>query len=377
MVDITDISEGGRGILGSPQATPLTLTGFSSRSELDTETTSEVFSSQDGILIMEDREFTDDRQDEAEDDVGFPDEFEIKYEVYQDEDGEWFGKDEHGTFNLDAGSVTPPDPDDYSYEPCGAVLSHSYSRYGERRYCEGMAASNFDEDVHDREYQDFCTNHQARGAIMDSVKERSKHLAFASSFETMFEYLDAHKKVLAIEMFRSLLDESRYDFEPEETSKRFPVEDDNDLFPHVDEVTIEFPVPSEHTVRAKSLYFAALNYVQMENIMEEQFRVAAEETGPDGEQLAVGERTKVVSVTDEGRVVEDRDEHHLNLPLSRIQKDYERHLKVGGVEVGEEEEVSEGEARQWVFTVEQEQDDPAPEATSGENPMTELDTPEE
>lgn len=212
---------------------------------------------------------------------------------------------------------------------------------------------------------------------MDSVKERSTHLAFASSFETLFEYLDTHKKILAIEMFNSLIQESTYEYEPEYIEKEFDVTEETSILPDVETIEMDFPVPTEHKVRAKSLWFAALNYVQMENIMEEQFRVAAKETGPDGEPLSVGERTKVVSVTDEGRVIEDKDEHHLNLPLSRIQKDYERHLDVGGVEVGEEDETTEAEAREWVLSVEDRAKEPAPEATSGGNPMAELDTPDE
>lgn len=308
---------------------------------------------------------------------GFPDEFDVDYRVFE-YDGEWFGQDDHGQFQLDAGSSEPPDSDDYNYEPCGAVLRHSYDRFGERRYCTAMAVSNFPDDKHDREYDDYCRNHQSRGSFMDYVKEeQSQHLAFAGSFETLFEYLDSHKKILAVEMFSSLLEESKWEYDPEYIFKEIDVSD-SALFGDEETASVDFPVPTERKARAKSLYFAALNYVQMENIMEEQFRVAANETGPEGEDLAMGERTKVVSVTDEGNVIEDKDEHHLNLPLSRIQKDYERHLKVGGVEVGgDSAEVSDDEARQWVFQVESEQTEPSPEATSADNPMKDLETSDE
>lgn len=331
----------------------------------------------DSASLSQTRSESDEGADEAVDEVGFPDDFDVTYRIFK-YDGEWFGEDDHGQFKLNAGSMTPPDPDDYDYEPCGAVLRHSYDRFGEARYCEALAVSNFPDDKHDREYDNYCRNHQTRGAIMDYVKEeRAQHLAFAASFETLFEYLDAHKKVLAVEMFDSLMEESEYDFEETYVSKEFDVSD-SELFEEIDEATVDFPVPNEHQVRAKSLWFAALNYVQMENIMEEQFRVAAEEEGPDGEPLAMGERTKVVSVTDEGRVIEDKEEHHLNLPLSRIQKDYERHLDVGGVSTDTDEKVSDEEARTWVMAVESDQDTPAPEATAdGQNPMASLDTPEE
>lgn len=213
---------------------------------------------------------------------------------------------------------------------------------------------------------------------MDYVKEeQAQHLAFAQSFETLFDYLDAHKKVLAVKMFESLMVESDYDYELTRVEKEFDVSD-NELFEGAEVAVIEFPVPTEREVRAKSLWFASLNYVQMESIMEEQFRVAAEEEGPDGEPLAMGERTTIVTVTDEGRTIEDKEEHHLNLPLSRIQKDYERHLEVGGVTTDTDDKVSDGEARQWIMAVEQDQSDPAPEATAKDkNPMTSIDTPDE
>lgn len=290
-----------------------------------------------------------DPEDYAPDEEQIVDVPSVDYTVFYSNET-WFGQDEHGQFQLRAGSSTDPKEkrDEYNYEPCGAVLRHSYERYGERKYCEAMAVENFGNNAPDNyKYPERCRRHQNYGELMDQQERNAKHLAFVESYSNIFDYLSAHEQIFAVETFKSLLSESKYDFETDENELTVDGTE-SDLF-ETDELTIEFPVPSEQVARAKALWFASLDYVRMENILEEQFRTAAEEEGPDGEPLTVGERTTVVSVTDEGRVIEDKDEHHLNLPLSRIQKDYERHLEVGGVEHDGGEETSDEEARTWIL----------------------------
>lgn len=286
--------------------------------------------------------------DYAPDDEQIVDVPSVDYTVFYSE-GDWYGRDEHGQFQLQAGSREDPNehPEDYEhYEPCGAVLKYTYDRYGERRYCTGMAVSNFAADK-SYEYPGYCKRHQGQGYMKDQRHKQAKHLAFVESYDNMFQYFDAHEQVLAAETFKSLLEESKYDYETETHTLSCDATD-TDLFDG-DEFTIELPIPTSKKARAKSLWYASLDYVRMDNILEEQFRVAAEETGPDGKALTVGERSTIVTVTDEGREVEERDEHHLNLPLSRIQKDYERHLEVGGVDSDASEDVGEDEARTWIL----------------------------
>lgn len=280
----------------------------------------------------------------------------VDFRIYYS-DGEWFGDDEHGQFRLRTGSSKDPTEheDEYDYEPCGAILRHSYERYGQRRYCEAMAVSNFGNGTPENyEHPEYCRSHQNFGELMDQHERNAKHLAFVESYDNIFDYLSAHEQVFAVETFKSLLSESKYDFETDGEVIEGDATD-SDLFDG-DTFELTFPVPTEKVARAKALWFASLDYVRMENILEEQFRVAAEETGPDGEQLTVGERTTIVSVSDDGRVIEDKDEHHLNLPLSRIQKDYERHLEVGGVEHDGGDETSDEEARTWILKKEGDDD---------------------
>lgn len=278
-----------------------------------------------------------------EDDVDEFYEFdELDYRVYK-YDGEWWGEDEHGDFRLNAGSPKEIDEDNYEYQPCGAVLTHTFERYGERRYCEALAADNFPN--HSREFGQFCKHHQSRGKLMEQQRENARHLAFVKSYKDIFEYLPTHKKLIAIEMFESFLEESVYDYDYTHHDLEIAVSD-SDLFDG-DVAVLDMPVPQNKSAMGKALWFAALDYVRMENIHESQFEYAADN------DMSVGEREKVVSVTDDGRAITDEDEHHLNLPLSRIQKDYEKHLDVGGVEVGaaDDEDDDDIDERTWVMNV--------------------------
>lgn len=291
--------------------------------------------------------------------------YDVGIELFK-RDGVWYGRDKHGEFRMDTGSPTPPDPDDYDYIPCGAVLKFTYERYGEKRYCTGMAAKNFG-NVQNRPYPEFCKHHQVRGALMDQAEASFKTGAFAKSYETIFQFLPPHKQVIAVEIFESLMEESTFTFEPQ----IIPRVIDASEWPDVpDEIEIEFPVPTKHLARGQALWFAALDFVRMQNIHEEQFKVAFEE------DLAVGEK-EFETETEGGYVIEIKDEHHLNLPLSRIQKDYEKHLSFGGVSSDVEKEETPMERTVWVSEVKPQSAEP--EAKKGAGPeasFVDLDEPD-
>lgn len=288
-------------------------------------------------------------------------------------------RDEHGEYDTDAGSPHPVEEDEVGYKPCNAVLKYTFERYGERRYCTGMAISNFSEKGVETDYEhpDFCKHHQARAKIMKQHEDQFKTGAHAKSHEHIFQHLPPHKQLLANDLYKSLVDESSYNYEAEDMELEIDVRD-SDFAPDADWLVLEHPVPTDYEIRAKALWFAALDFLTMESIKEEQFRVAAEESGPEGEDLSVGERTKVVSVTDEGRVIEDRDEHHLNIALSRIQKDYKQHMKFGGVEMDTENDTAQMSTREWVAVIEPDEPTPAPEsASSDSSPLHEVEAEED
>jgi hypothetical protein len=281
--------------------------------------------------------------------------------------------DEHGEYDPDAGSPHPVDPDEVNYEPCNAVLKYTFERYGERRYCSGMAVSNFG-DAANYEHPQFCKHHQGRAVLMKQHEDNFKTGAHSKSHKHTFQYLPPHKQLIANDLYKSLLNESTYNFETEHKEMEIDVSDD-DFAPDADVLVLDHPVPTEHRIRGKALWHAALDFITMESIKEEQFRVAAEETH-EGRDLAIGETVSVVSVTEDGREITDTEEHHLNLPLSRMTKHYKEHMKFGGVEYdGDEESGSMGQ-REWVAVVQPDEPEPAPEATGQQAPVAEIDVPE-
>lgn len=281
-------------------------------------------------------------------------------------------EDEYGEYDSDAGSPHPVTEGEMGYIPCNAVLKHTWSRYGERRYCKAMAMKNFVDDG-----SRFCKQHKAREHLMKQHAEDLKTGAYAKSHKHTFQYLPPHKQIMANDLYESLLEESTYDYETETKEIEIDISDKDFGGDEVDTLVISHKVPvGTHRVRAKALWFAALDFVSMESIREEQFRVAAEESH-DGRKLTVGEREKVVSVTDYGLEVRDVDEHHLNLPLSRLQKDYERHMKFGGVEYDVEGSDGDMTTREWVVSIEPEEPEIQPEAQPHDSPeITEIEIPE-
>lgn len=261
-------------------------------------------------------------------------------EIFLHSDGRWWGRDEHGEFPLLAGSPHPVEKGDRNvfkdkeikYYPCNRVLKFTFERYGERRWCTGL--SNNEDDT--------CKHHKHRLAMEEQQRKNFKTGAFTKSYDDIFEYLPPHKKVLANEIFRSLIEESVYDFS--ESFEEREVDTTEWLEIDGDSVTIMHPVPQQHEARCMALWFASLDFVVMQNIRMEQFKVAATEG------TAVGEK-EFEQEAESGQVYTIIDEHHLNLTLSRVQKDYKEHMKFGGVPSEIEADKSDSTAREWVVTV--------------------------
>jgi hypothetical protein len=273
-------------------------------------------------------------------------------------------RDEHGEYRPDAGNQEPIEPDEVSYVPCNAVLRHTWSRYGERRYCGAMAIETFENNDTETDYEhpEFCKHHQSRAELMKARADSYKTGAWAKTHETMFHNMPPHKRIMANDLYQSLVGESAYDFEMETVDLEIDVRDDDFAGEEIDTLVMEHPVPSDHRMRGKALWFAALDFVAMEDIRRERFRVAADEEH-EGRSLTVGERTTFIS-TDDG-AQEIVDEHHLNLPLSRMQSRYEEELQFGGVSSEMDETASEGGPREWVVML----DEPSaqPEAKRGDS----------
>lgn len=282
------------------------------------------------------------------------------------EDDWWMGSDGNGEFRLRTGSPTPNEASELGYDPCNCVVSRSIERYGEKRYCKGMSGTNFAQDY------ETCKAHKSRSTDewKQARADRFKTGARARSHATIFQYLEPHERIIANDIYSDLVGQSKYDFSERTVAIEVDVSDtsfgaDNDV------LIMSHPFPTENQARCKALWHAALDFVTMESIREEQFREAFEEDAVN----AVGSEWTVVA-SGEGGPVYDTDEHHLNLPLSRMQKDYERHLKFGGVEYEEESTVSDAEAREYVVEFWPEDEGVEPEAQRQQpSPLTQIDKP--
>lgn len=276
--------------------------------------------------------------------------------------------DEYGEYPVDAGSPHPVDPDHYI--ACNATLRHTWSRYGERRYCTAMAVENFKPD----EGSQFCRQHKGREHIMKVHEDNFKTGATVKNHDRIFKLMEPSKKIAANDLYKSLLTASTYDFDTEEAQLESDISDDEFGGEDADTLVLDHPVPTKHEIRCKALWFVALDFMVMENIREQQFKTAVE----DG--VAVGERMSTVAVTDDGREIEDVDEHHLNLALSRIQKDYEEHLEFGGVPIEGGSDDGGMTEREWVIEVHNDEKEAISDTYDAKNdtsPLNEIEPPEE
>lgn len=259
------------------------------------------------------------------------------------EDGEWYGADDHGEFKLSRGSPHPVEEEDVGYPPCNCVVKFTFERYDERRFCTGPAIGG-----------PTCKHHRGRAAdgFLNRPNDLMKTGATAKSHKNVFRYMEPHEKVMANDLYKSLVELSAYDFEMENHELEVSDGDDGTMI-------LNHPIPTEKSIKCKALWYAALDFVTMELMRKERFRTAFEQSrdaSVDSEEIVPGERWQVVASGEQG-AVSDKDEHHLNLALSRMQKDYEKELTFGGVEMEHASGVEEGgEGRDWHLTIVDETD---------------------
>lgn len=225
-------------------------------------------------------------------------------------------------YNPYQGSQSPTDG------RCNAVLDNWEKRYGEPRYCMRLPRKAFDCD----DPSDFCHVHRGHEQLMERAKELFTHGLFSKSIKHVFEYLTPWQQLSVLGWYDSYVEESHYDFDEtyEEHSIDFSEYDDDlplEIESMLDDGTLSIfvPIPQSHENRAYALYRAAV--MDMKSGLAERAILSMQ----DGERAM--ERETVVSVTDDGQKITDLEEHHLNLPLSRLDKDRKELLAFGGVSV--------------------------------------------
>jgi hypothetical protein len=257
---------------------------------------------------------------------------------------EVWGRDDHGEFRLNpmGGTADPPDPDDYAYMPCGHVLKFTYERYGQTRYCTGMAGTNFNQDF------TTCKHHKARMALIERADELFEHGHFAYNYINFAKRLSAEKFIFAMELMGGLLEQSTYDYETEIHHRTIDTEDSDVISEDAVDIGIPIPTNTTYSLQASELLQAALSEVEMNNMREIVFR--------DGVEKSVTEKATDM----EGHFTDTIDgtaEHHLHLPISRLSSDIRDHLETGGVVMDDDEDGVTFQQRNYTLDLQSADDD--------------------
>lgn len=237
-----------------------------------------------------------------------------------EQDGEIYGRDEHGEFVLAPDMRGAAEQQDGR---CGEVCRYSQERYGEIRYCTAMPAKNF--PGYESEY---CKQHIGHENLMKGPEELFKHGWFSENYVSFVEKLPASKFILAVEMLDGLFEMSRHDFDCDVVEKIVDTSE-SDLIPQ-DAVSVKLPIPQNTSVmfQANELWMAALDEVKVKNMQEAIFKEGMEK------------QTLTESADMDGSITDthyEHTEHHLHLPVSRLTKDIKEHLKNGGVAIDEDD----------------------------------------
>lgn len=252
-----------------------------------------------------------------------PDSVPQNVELFE-EDGDVYGRDEHGEFRLEPMAGAPEPPQDERL--CGVPLKYHEERYGETRYCTAMKVGNFPDTKY--EHDEYCRNHQGRHQLMERAHELFEHGYFAVNYANFAEKLDATKFLFAVEIVGGLFEMSRHDFDTT-TEERVIDTSESDLIQE-DAVAIELPIPQKETLsfQANELWMAALDEVKVQNMQEAVFT------------KGMSQKTLADSADMEGQITDTKyesAEHHLHLPISRLTKDIKEHLQNGGVAIDDDD----------------------------------------
>lgn len=240
-------------------------------------------------------------------------------------DGDGKPCDSNGTrYNPYQGSVSQTDG------RCNALLTRWKERYGEARYCMAMPESTFLGD----EGSDYCRSHkhnETNEALMERAREAFTHGLFSKSIRHVFDKLQSWQQLSVLGRYDAYVSESHYEYAPTVQSHTIDFSDYDGELPlelavELDDdecMDVGVPIPTEHQNRAYALYRAALSDVKSG---------LAERSILDTDSSGAMERETVVDINPEtGEKYTEMEEHHLNLSLSRLDKDRKELLQFGGI----------------------------------------------
>lgn len=257
------------------------------------------------------------------------------------------------------GNLAPLESREGSGMPlCNAPLSNWRKRYPEIRYCGGTV---------NKVEKPYCYVHRGREDLMETAEEKLQTGVGVQSIDRFYRNVGPWKRLLAWGTFESLMGESTYNFGIEYEPKTFDFSECDEAPEEDGELTVKCGYPTQYTDAAVSLFVAAMKTVQMiavqpkivaandedEGVMERRVVQNAQLTAPPSEHDASPQ---------EFATLEGWEEHHLNLPLSRIIRDRPKLLERGGIDTSVDTESS-NVSDDVVLEIEADIDDIAEDAT--------------
>jgi hypothetical protein len=242
----------------------------------------------------------------------------------------------------------PYNPYQGSHSPtedrCNALLDAWEDRYGEARYCMRLPVNRFVDGG-----SKYCKVHKSREDLMERARDVFKHGLYSKTIKHVFGKLSPWQQLVCLGFYDSYVGESHYDYESElhDFTIDFSVLDDDVLdglplevqlqLGEDEQMDIGVPIPTTHEVRAFALFRAAVKDMQVTLADSEMLPQVDEDDAAMEREMIVG-----VEQDEEGNVEQvhtQPDEHHLALPVSRVDKDREELLRFGGVPVDSDADI--------------------------------------
>lgn len=234
-------------------------------------------------------------------------------------------------FNPYAGSVTPSDG------KCNASLERYEERYGERRYCSRPPIGDLGPpDV------SYCYSHRERISPKMRAKNASLTGVHSKTLASLYEHLDAMKRVVLLASYDSLVGESQFDFEAQLQTHTIDFSDYDGPIPlelatemDDNQLPIDIPVPTQKIDRCLHLYFAAADTISSLNVKERLFA----EGHIDEQEITIDEYEDSDGNVEEVTMTK-MEEHPANMVYSRLTRDKPDHLEYGGVTTDDSADVA-------------------------------------
>lgn len=231
-------------------------------------------------------------------------------------------------YNPFTGNLVPTPTSKNGSEKCNVPVSGYRERYPNARYCSAGVVKG----------SDACKAHQHRRNMAKTAEEHLQTGFFSSSIDHLFANLDPMKKMFAWGTFESLMGMSNYEFAPEYRTRQLDFSNSDIQPDHINDdgtLDVDFAYPTQYLHPALALYQAACQ--EMKILSVQPLLMKEDEKSGPMERHTV-QQAQLTSPTESDpsqhfEKIEGLEEHHLNLPLSRVIKDQKRLLKLGGVEV--------------------------------------------